>query len=193
MGGAGGDGVLNFGTITTLTNRGAIRGGNGGNGPLTGGNGGAGVSNAGTITTLTNRGKIVGGTGGTGPVASSGGDAIDSTGSIGTIANSGQIIGNVEIDNQESVTVNGGTGKTFGGWTGGAITIGNGNLSFAGGNTTLGDDVEVDGGARTVINNGKLQCQSASKIDPPLVNGADGSARPGGAGRGCAAGGSAVR
>ena len=38
-----------------------------------------------------------------------------------------------------------------------------------------------------------FQCQSASKIDPPFVKGADGSARPGGAGRGCAAGASAVR
>jgi len=46
----------------------------------------------------------------------------------------------------------------------------------------------------------RIICQSASKSDPrsaskidPLVRGADGSARPGGAGRGCAAGASAGR
>ena len=77
--------------------------------------------------------------------------------SIGSIANSGQIIGNVEIDNQASVTVTGGSGKTFGSLTGGTITIGNGNLTFAGGNNALGDDVEVDGGKGTVINKGPLQ------------------------------------
>ena len=49
------------------------------------------------------------------------------------------------------------SGKTFGSWTGGTITIGNGNLTFAGGNTALGDDVEVDGGKGTVINKGQLQ------------------------------------
>jgi hypothetical protein len=43
-----------------------------------------------------------------------------------------------EIDNQASVTVTGGAGTTFGRWTGGTITIGNGNLTFAGGNTRLG-------------------------------------------------------
>jgi hypothetical protein len=75
-----------------------------------------------------------------------------STGSIGPITNSGQIIGNVEIDNQASVRVTGGTGKTFGSWTGGAITIGHGNLIFASGNTALGDDISVDGGAGTVTN-----------------------------------------
>ena len=49
------------------------------------------------------------------------GDAIYSAGthaSIGPITNSGKIIGNVEIDNQASVTVTGGTGTTFGSWTG---------------------------------------------------------------------------
>ena len=39
----------------------------------------------------------------------------------------------------------------------GPITIGNGNLTFAGGNTALGDDISVDGGAGTVTNKGLLQ------------------------------------
>ena len=54
------------------------------------------------------------------------GHAIYSAGasaSIGPITNSGRIIGNVEIDNQASVTVNGGTGKKFGRWTSGTITM----------------------------------------------------------------------
>ena len=68
------------------------------------------------------------------------------------------------IDNQASVTVTGGTDKTFGSWTGGTITIGAGNLTFAGGNTALGDDVEVDGGKGTVTNKGKLQIATLAPL-----------------------------
>ena len=57
-----------------------------------------------------------------------------------------------------------GTGKTFGSWTGGAITIGNGNLTFAGGNTALGDDISVDGGAGTVTNMGALRVAAPQTI-----------------------------
>ena len=46
----GGAGVLNAGTITTLSNNGLIGGGNGGS---SSGAGGVGLSNFGTITTLT--------------------------------------------------------------------------------------------------------------------------------------------
>ena len=49
VGGAGGAGVSNAGTITRLSNSGAIVGGHGGNGFFGAGAGGAGVSNAGTI------------------------------------------------------------------------------------------------------------------------------------------------
>jgi hypothetical protein len=68
------------------------------------------------------------------------------------------------IDNQASVTVAGGTGKTFGSWTGGAITIGAGDLTFAGGNTALGDNVEVNGGAGTVANKGLLQIATLAPL-----------------------------
>ena len=133
-----------------------------------GGAGGAGVSNSGTIAALTNSGTIEGGEGGTGATGrGAAGDAIYSAGaraSIGPITNSGQIIGNVEIDNQASVTVTGGTGKTFGSWTGGTITIGNGNLTFAGGNTALGDDISVDGGNGTVTNMGRLRLAAPETI-----------------------------
>ena len=62
------------------------------------------------------------------------------------------------------MTVTGGTGKTFGSWTGGTITIGAGNLTFAGGNTALGDDISVDSGAGTVINMAALQLAAPETI-----------------------------
>jgi hypothetical protein len=171
-GGAGGAGVSNSGTITTLTNKGKISGGNGGSGGRTGGAGGAGIANSSTIGTLTNSGTIHGGRGGGGPSSGAPGDAILSAGagaSIGHITNSGKIIGFVEIDNQASVTVTGGSGTTFGSWTGGAvtggaITIGNGNLTFAGGNTALGVDVSVNGGNGTVTNRGALRLAAPETI-----------------------------
>ena len=233
MGGAGGAGVANSGTIATLTNTGTISGGTGGaatvahgrggaggagvsnsdaivaltgSGTIGGGNGGLGafrgragrrgrverrddrdavqqrkdfgrerrrrsvghrrrrrrgLSNSGTIFALTNSGLIKGGKDGTGPKGDGAqGDAIDSGGghaSIGSITNTGQIVGNVVIHNQVSITVTGGSGTTFGRWTGGAITIGAGSLNFASGNTALGDDISVDGGSGIVANMGALR------------------------------------
>jgi hypothetical protein len=155
------------GAIATLANSGAIMGGAGGKGNRgAGGAGGAGIVNSAAITTLTNSGEIAGGTGG-GGFGGAAGDAIYSAGgnaSIGPIANSGQIIGDVEIDNQTSVTVAGGGGKTFGGWTGGKITIGAGNLTFASGNTALGDDISVDGGNGTVTNVASLRIGAPQTI-----------------------------
>jgi hypothetical protein len=178
-GGAGGAGIANFGTITALTNKGTIRGGS--RASVAPGKGGAGIVNSGAVGTLNNSGVISDRPGGVG-IANSGtiealinsgeivgrrrgagwprGVAMYSAGanaSIGPITNRGKIIGNVEIDNQTSVTVTGGAGKTFGRWRGGAITIGAGNLTFAGGNTALGDDISVDGGTGTVTNMGSLQ------------------------------------
>jgi hypothetical protein len=167
----GGAGVANSGAITTLTNSGTIEGGTGGSSPFflaeTGGAGGAGISNSGTLGMLTNSGLIEGGAGGAGVTPGAMGDAIHSAGphaSIGPITNSGQIIGNVIIDHQASVTVTGGSGKTFGSWTGGAITTNAGNLTFAGGNTALGDDISVDGGAGTVTNKGALKLAAPETI-----------------------------
>jgi len=113
-GGAGGAGIANSGEVTILWNAGTIRGGSGGSGYTSGGAGGAGIANSGTITSLTNSGTIRGGSGGKGSSTGAPGNAIVSAGasaSIGPITNSGKIIGNVEIDNQASVTVNGGTGR----------------------------------------------------------------------------------
>jgi hypothetical protein len=144
-GGAGGAGVSNTGLIGTLNNNGTLSGGAGGFGGVFVGAHGTALYNSGTVGALNNSGTI-----------GDGASAIYSTGSIGPITNGGQIIGNVEIDNQASVTVQGGTGKTFGSWTGGVITIGNGNLTFAGGNTALGDNIVVNGGTGTVYNNDPL-------------------------------------
>jgi hypothetical protein len=170
-GGAGGAGVWNSGAITTLTNSGTIGGGTGGGSEFflaeTGGAGGAGVWNSGTIKTLTNSGLIEGGAGGAGVTPGATGDAIYSAGrraSIGPISNSGQIIGNVEIDNQANVAVFGGAGATFGQWTGGAITIGNGNLTFGSGKTALGDNISVDGGNGTVTNMAALRFAAPQTI-----------------------------
>jgi len=170
---AGGAGVSNAqgGTIATLSNGGVIGGGNGGSGANVGGAGGAGIANSGTIATLTNSGTISGGNGGDPQLGAGGaggagappgapGDAIYSAGanaSIGPITNTGRIIGNVEIDNQASVTITGGSGKAFGSLKGGTIVIGNGNLTFGGGNTFLGDNIEVDGGKGTVTNKDPLR------------------------------------
>ena len=44
-------------------------------------------------------------------------------------------------------------------WTGGTITIGNGNLTFAGGNTALGDNII----AGTVYNNDPLDGHDADR------------------------------
>jgi len=171
-GGAGGAGVSNSGTITTLTigtptNGASVNGGSGGGGAF-GGAGGAGISNSGTITTLTNYSDIFGGLGGTGRTGNGAlGDAIYSTGSIGSITNRGAIYGTVEIDNQASVTINGGSGGATGSIGGGAITIGNGDLAFTGNNAlgaiqvlgenpALDNHIFVDGGAGKVTNEGVL-------------------------------------
>jgi hypothetical protein len=91
-GGAGGAGVSNAGTITSLNNSGAITGGNGGAGTTKGGAGGAGVSNAGTIKTLTNSGTITGGNGGSGAAqGGAGGTGLANTGTITTLTNIGTI------------------------------------------------------------------------------------------------------
>jgi hypothetical protein len=163
-GAAFGFGASNSGTITTLTNRGHI-------------SGFAGVWNTKNIAVINNlsSGVIQGSFAGIwseyqvisinnspGGVIDPalGGYAILSTGSIGSITNGGKIIGNVEIDNQESLTVFGGTERTFGQWTGGTITIGNGDLAFARGNTALGDNIVVDGGRGTIFNNDPLMASS---------------------------------
>jgi hypothetical protein len=168
LGGNGGVGVQNSGTITGLSNSGKITGGTGGGGHDAGA-GGTGIYNSGAITSLTNSGTIAGGHGAAGDGAT--GNAIYSVSgqggvpvSIGSITNTGQIIGNVDIEDQANLNVYGGTGATFGSWSGGTITIGAGNLTFAGGNTALADNIEVYGGSGTVFNDDPLQISSPLTI-----------------------------
>jgi hypothetical protein len=178
--GATGAGVSNLGTITTLTNSGTITGSIGvlntnvigtlnnlASGHISGAQ--MGISNLGLIGSLKNAGLID-------PPA--GGFAILSTGSIGPITNTGQIVGNVEIDNQANVTVNGGRGK-FGSWGGGVITIGEGSLTFASGKTALSDDIVVNGGANggpgTVVNGGVLMFAASQTITGNFYQSATGA------------------
>ena len=158
--------MSNAGTITTLTNSGDDQRRKRRRPPVRrrAARAARGSSNSGTIATLTNSGTIEGGGGG--GFGGAAGDAIYSAGanaSIGPITNTGKIIGNVEIDNQASVTVIGGSGKPFGKWTGGTITIGNGDLTFVR-NTALRDDISVDGGKGTVTNMGRLRLAAPETI-----------------------------
>jgi hypothetical protein len=109
-------------SITTLSNSGAGGGGTGGSGFYSGSAGGAGISNSGTIAALAKRGTVEGGASGASRHNSgAAGDAVYSAAAhapIGATANTGRIVGNVVVDNQASVSVTGGTGKTFGSWTG---------------------------------------------------------------------------
>jgi hypothetical protein len=160
--GFGGAGAANSGAIATLTNNigGTIKGGVGSSYSGSAGVGGAGVSNSGSIAKLINNGTIAGGAASARSGKATPGDAIYSAGanaSIGSIMNSGYVVGNVEIDNQANVTLYGGSGTTFGIWRKGTITIGEGDLTIAGGNTALRDGVDVDGGAGQVTNEAVLR------------------------------------
>jgi hypothetical protein len=143
LGGNGGDGIFleAAGSIQTLSNKagGLVAGGAASFGDSGYGEGGAGINNEGAIGTINNAGIIDNGV-----------YAILSTGSIGLIVNSGEVIGNVEIENHRSLTGDGGDGRQFGLWTGGAIDIREGDLTFGGGATALADNVTVDRGGGTV-------------------------------------------
>ena len=89
--------MSNSGTITSLTNKGAINGGQGGSISFTyafGGAGGVGVSNSGAIKTLINSGTITGGNGGSGYLGdlSVGAAGVENSGAIVTLTNSGTIL-----------------------------------------------------------------------------------------------------
>jgi outer membrane autotransporter protein len=161
--GAFGQGIFNEGTITSATNAGTI---GGRTGILNQGNGS-------TIGTLSNSGVIGGGLEGivnsiagsiTGLSNESGGiisgslDAIhnDASGTLGAIVNAGIIAGAVTNLSSRDLTVNGGTGSTFGTLTGfsGGVGIGDigqigntaSNVLFGSGNQLLNDNIDVGSG-----------------------------------------------
>ena len=97
----------------------------------------------------------------TGPVLSTGGGiSVQGSGGIG---------------GQAAVTITGGKGKTYGAWTGGTITVGNGNLVFAGGNTAISDDIAVNGGTGTVTNDDPLKLTAPITIIGNFNQGAIGA------------------
>ncbi|MFD2234322.1 autotransporter outer membrane beta-barrel domain-containing protein [Phaeospirillum tilakii] len=107
-----------------------------------------GIRNSGSIGTLSNSGTI------SGAIAL----ANTASGSIGAIVNSGVIEGNIVNASSHGLTIDGGSGGTFGTLTGyaantaGTITSTLSNLTFASGNLLLNDNINV--GARSVINTG---------------------------------------
>ena len=86
--------MSNAGTITSLSNSGAISGGTGGYSRSHGGFGGAGVLTLEAITSLTNGGAISGGNGGGSTShGGTGGAGVSNAGTIGKLSNSGKIDG----------------------------------------------------------------------------------------------------
>ena len=153
---AGGAGVTNFGTVTRLTNAGAISGGAGGtagNVPLgashpgAGGAGGAGLSNAGTIATLTNAGAISGGNGGNGAtnsnfvIVGTGG-----AGGAGVMNAKGARIGS--LSNTTGATISGGVGGSGGSGAASHLAgAGGAGVMNAGAITTLTNSGKIIGGS----------------------------------------------
>jgi outer membrane autotransporter protein len=163
--GAGGNGGNGYGisntstvTIDSLDNGGTIigTGGTGGTGSTAGADGiGFGIYNSGSIDLLTNSGLITGN-----------GYAIfnDASGAIGAITNAGVIAGNITNLSSNDLTLNGGTGTTFGTLTGfgsvrtiGSITNTSSNVVLGTGNLLLNDNINV--GSHAVDNNGTAVLQ----------------------------------
>src|SRR5450830_1440683 len=128
-------GINNGGTIISLTNNsgGTI-------------SGAYGIYNSGTITSLSNSGLITGTS-----------YAIYNTanGTISSFTNSGTIAGTIRNLSSRDLSINGGTGSTFGTLTGlssgiGTITNTASNVVFASGNQLLNDNINV--GTHTVSN-----------------------------------------
>src|SRR5450830_145016 len=149
-------GIYNIGTIGPLSNSGTISGGNTGI-----------YNNIGTIGTLSNSGLI---TGSTGAIYN------DVSGALVQITNLGTIAGNIYNGSSNDLTINGGTGSTFGTLTGYGGTIGTitntaSNIIFSSGNQLLNDNINV--GTNTVSNlAGTLQVNNQLSITGNYVQSA---------------------
>lgn len=165
---ANGTGIYNAGSIGTLINNA---------GGTISANAGNGINNVGTIGTLSNRGLITGS-----------GFAIfnSSSGTISSFTNSGTIAGNIRNDARRDLTINGGTGSTFGTLTGSGSGVGSGNIGsirntasnliFGSGNQLLNDNIvadDGDSGRKTVANSaGVLQVNNQISITGNYVQSA---------------------
>ena len=145
---AGGTGLANYGTITTLTNKGTISGG-AASSLAADGYGGLGIVNEKTIVTLTNSGAISGGNA-TGATSAFGGTGIFNSGTIGTLSNSGTIQGG---------SASGSGAAAIGSAGGGLGTVAN-TGSIVGGIYIKDQSVTFTGGAATKF--GKLTGLSSS-------------------------------
>lgn len=144
-GSASGRGINIIGTLTTLTNNAS-----GTIGVSTGRT--AILVNGGTLTTFNNAGRVQGGVS----------EAILITGTLGTITNSGTIAGDINNNSSNNLTINGGSGSTYGILTGTSGNTGSGdrgtisnhssNLLFNSGNIFLNDNVNLSG--NSLINSG---------------------------------------
>jgi len=161
-------GIYNSGTIGTLSNSGTISGSN---------NGGDGITNFGSITTLTNSGIISGSTGIYNDYGGSIGSLNNSglitgsvyalyngtSGTLGLVTNAGTIAGNIFNGSSSDLSIDGGTGSTFGTLTGytsgsiGTITNTSSNVVFGSGNLLLNDTINV--GSNAVNNTGTAVLQ----------------------------------
>jgi outer membrane autotransporter protein len=170
------DGLINRGTIGTLTNSGTIDGTTPGVGFSASGINNSGGSGVGTITTLDNTTTGTISSGGTGINNNNGGviTAVTNAGTItgavmaiyndassamGVITNTGVIAGTIQNDSAQDLSINGGT--TFGTLTGyggggvvGTIINTSSNVIFGAGRLLLNSDINV--GANTVNNTGAV-------------------------------------
>jgi len=108
------------------------------------------IQNVGTISTLTNTGTISGHV-----------NAIKSSnGTLSTITNSGLISGGI-LDANKSLALNGGSGSTYGTFSGGTINLNTGTLSLLSGNIWLQDNVV----AARIVNSGAALKLSTAVTD----------------------------
>lgn len=176
--------IRNTGTVTTLTNAGAINGAYGINNDSSAGiisalnNSGtitgsvAAIRNAGAIGELNNMGVISGGNG----LAIS----LGAGSALGSFTNAGAVLGTIANNSGAALTINGGAGALFGTLTGAGGGIGagdtgfinsNANVVFGSGSQLLNDNISVNGGAGTVSNTGALQINNPIAITGNFTQG----------------------
>jgi outer membrane autotransporter protein len=144
-------GLVNSGSLGSLTNTGTIKGASK-----------TGIENSGTIGTVANSGLI------SAPTAIN----VTESGSMGLLTNSGKVAGNIVNASANDLSIAGGSGGVFGTLTGfsgglgvsdiGQITNTASNVAFTAGNVVLNDHVNV--GTGTVSNAATLQVDNAIDI-----------------------------